>query len=105
MLLEREDSFLSELEGACGGAWVDSVGSSLGGDHRHHHHSDCDTSSPFSQGMRACVLVRERFVKKLQESARARAWMFFITCCSHVGTHVSMDARAPRIVVCCERFI
>ncbi|CAL8377882.1 unnamed protein product [Gadus morhua 'NCC'] len=42
MLLEREDSFLSELEGACS-AWVDSVGSSLG------DHSECDTSSPFSQ--------------------------------------------------------
>ncbi|KAJ3584927.1 hypothetical protein NHX12_013650 [Muraenolepis orangiensis] len=42
MLLEREDSFLSELEGACS-AWVDSVGSSLG------DHSECDASSSFSQ--------------------------------------------------------
>ncbi|KAK7910124.1 hypothetical protein WMY93_014808 [Mugilogobius chulae] len=40
MLLEREDSFMSEFEDACS-AWVDSVGSSLS--------EDSDVGSPFSQ--------------------------------------------------------
>ncbi|XP_017297390.1 early growth response protein 1-B-like [Kryptolebias marmoratus] len=42
MLLEREDSFMSEFEDACS-AWVDSVGSSPS------HGSDSDVGSPFSQ--------------------------------------------------------
>ncbi|XP_037533166.1 early growth response protein 1-like [Nematolebias whitei] len=42
MLLEREDSFMSEFEDACS-AWVDSVGSSRSDG------SDSDVGSPFSQ--------------------------------------------------------
>ncbi|XP_029932230.1 early growth response protein 4-like [Myripristis murdjan] len=42
MLLEREDSFMSEFEDACS-AWVDSVGSSPG------YGTDSDVDSPFSQ--------------------------------------------------------
>ncbi|XP_034020383.1 early growth response protein 1-B-like [Thalassophryne amazonica] len=42
MLLEREDSFMSEFEDACS-AWVDSVGSSLSDP------ADSDVGSPFSQ--------------------------------------------------------
>lgn len=43
MLLEREDSFMSEFEDACS-AWVDSVGSSLSDP------ADSDVGSPFCQG-------------------------------------------------------
>lgn len=42
MLLEREDSFMSEFEDACS-AWVDSVGSSF--------NEESDVGSPFSQGV------------------------------------------------------
>lgn len=47
MLLEREDSFMSEFEDACS-AWVDSVGSSPSDG------AESDVGSPFCQG--ACVL-------------------------------------------------
>lgn len=43
MLLEREDSFMSEFEDACS-AWMDSVGSS-GSDG-----TESDVGSPFCQG-------------------------------------------------------
>lgn len=43
MLLEREDSFMSEFEDACS-AWVDSVGSSRSDG------SESDLGSPFCQG-------------------------------------------------------
>lgn len=44
MLLEREDSFMSEFEDACS-AWVDSVGSSPSDG------ADSDVGSPFCQGV------------------------------------------------------
>ena len=43
MLLERDDSFMSEFEDACS-AWVDSVGSSPSDG------ADSDVGSPFCQG-------------------------------------------------------
>lgn len=43
MLLEREDSFMSEFEDACS-AWVDSVGSNPSDG------ADSDVGSPFCQG-------------------------------------------------------
>lgn len=48
MLLEREDSFMSEFEDACS-AWVDSVGSSPSDG------ADSDVGSPFCQGVCVCV--------------------------------------------------
>lgn len=51
MLLEREDSFMSEFEDACS-AWVDSVGSSPSDG------AESDVGSPFCQGV--CVCYRNK---------------------------------------------
>lgn len=50
MLLERDDSFMSEFEDACS-AWVDSVGSSPSDG------TESDVGSPFCKGVCVCMYL------------------------------------------------